>query len=90
MCKVSSIDTGELLPVSDLLNSLPSAERIDGGYRDLESLLLCLAKFYLDTDPYRRVEDKLIWLGSEVEHFRVAMVVMEHHSGNGMSQCRGY
>ena len=73
MSKVNSIDIGELLPVSDLLNVLPSAERVDGGYRDLESLLLCLAKFYLDTDPYRRVEDKLIWFGSEVGHFRVAI-----------------
>ncbi len=74
MSKVNSIDIGELLPVSDLLsNALPSDDIVDGKYRDLESLLLSIAKFYFDTDPYRKAEDKLRWFGSEVGHFRVAV-----------------
>ena len=74
MSKVNSIDIGELLPVSDLLsNALAPEDRVDGKYRDLESLLLSLAKFYFDTDPYRKAEDKLRWFGSEVGHFRVAV-----------------
>ena len=55
MSKVNSIDIGELLPVNDLLsNALTPEDRVDGKYRDLESLLLSLAKFYFDTDPYRK------------------------------------
>ena len=74
MSRVNSIDMGELLPVSDLLsNALTSEDRVDGKYRDLESLLLSLAKFYFDTDPYRKAEDKLRWFGSEVGHFRVTV-----------------
>lgn len=74
MDKVSSIDIGELLPVNDLLsNNLPLSEHVDGVYRNLETLLLSLAKFYLDTDPFRKADEKLRWFGSEVGHFRVAV-----------------
>ena len=41
MSKVSSIDIGELLPVSDQpSDDLPLNESIDGVYRDVESSLL--------------------------------------------------
>ena len=74
MSKVNCIDIGKLLPVSDLLsNALTSGDRVDGKYRDLETLLLSLAKLYFDADPYSKAEDKLRWFGSEVRHFRVVV-----------------
>ena len=73
MCKVNNIDIGELLPVSNLLPNLHAENNVDGVYRDVESLLISLAKFYLETDQYRKPEDKLRWFGSEFGHFRVAV-----------------
>ena len=91
MSKVNSIDIGELLPVSDLLsNALTPEDRVDGKYRDLESLLLSLAKFYFDTDLYRKAEDKLRWFGSEVGHFNVAVGGDGAPFGKWMSQCHGW
>ena len=34
-------------------------------YRELESILLTLSKFYLETDPIRKDSEKLIWFGEK-------------------------
>ena len=70
---VNNVDIGELLPVANLCSHLPSEDKVDGVYRNLETLLVSLAKFYLDTDCYRKPEDRLRWFGGEFGHFRVAV-----------------
>lgn len=70
---VRNIDIGELLPITNLCSDLTSDDKVDGVYRNLETLLVSLAKFYLDTNCYRKQEDRLRWFGGEVGHFRVAV-----------------
>ena len=72
MVNVNNIDIGELLPASNFsFLSLTEGQKIYDVYRDLEALLVALAKFYLDTDQYRDEENKLRWFGSkEVGHLR--------------------
>jgi hypothetical protein len=71
---VNDIDIGELLPIANLCRHLPSEDKVDGVYRNLETLLVSLAKFYLDTNCYRKPErDRLRWFGGDVGHFRVAI-----------------
>ena len=59
----NNIDIGELLPVANLCRHLPSEDRVD----------VSLAKFDLDTNCYRKPEERLRWFGGDVGHFRVAV-----------------
>jgi len=49
MQNISQIDIGELISVRDTLcATLPQEQRVAGVYRDLETMLLTLSKFYLE------------------------------------------
>ena len=52
--------------------TLPQEQRVAGVYRDLETMLLTLSKFYLETDPIRKESEKLVWFG-EKGAFKVAV-----------------
>lgn len=67
--KVNEIDIGELLSVRDLLCSdLPEALKVDGVYRNLESMLLSLAQFYLEVDTFRKEDDRHLENGMNLFH----------------------
>ena len=73
MQNISQIDIGELISVRDTLcATLPQEQRVAGVYRDLETMLLTLSKFYLETDPIRKESEKLVWFG-EKGAFKVAV-----------------
>ena len=57
MHNIAQIDIGELISVKE--------QRVDGVYRELESMLLTLSRFYLKTDPIRKDSEKLIWFGEK-------------------------
>ena len=66
MHNIAQIDIGELISVRDTLcATLPPEQRVAGMYRELETLLLTLSKFYLETDPIRKDSEKLIWFGEK-------------------------
>ena len=44
-----------------------------GVYRNLENFLLLLAKFYFETDQYRKPGDKLVWFSEREGAFKVAI-----------------
>ena len=73
MHKIAEIDIGELISVRDTLcANLPLDEKVVGVYRDLETMLLSLSKFYLESDPLRKESEKLTWF-SEKGAFKVAI-----------------
>jgi hypothetical protein len=76
----NNIDIGELLPVANLCRHLPSEDRVD----------VSLAKFDLDTNCYRKPEERLRWFGGDVGHFRVAVGGDGGHLASGMNQCHGW
>ena len=66
MHNIAQIDIGELISVRDTLcATLPPEQRVAGVYRELETMLLSLSKFYLETDPIRKDSEKLIWFGEK-------------------------
>lgn len=66
MQNISQIDIGELISVKDTLcATLPQEQRVAGVHRDLETMLLTLSKFSLETDPIRKESEKLIWFGEK-------------------------
>ena len=53
MSYIKSIDTGKLYSVrDDFCDDIEESEKVNGCYRDIEELLLMLAKFYLSNDLY--------------------------------------
>ena len=68
---INNVDIGELIPVGNLCKGIQMD--VDGVYRNIETLLVLLAKFYLDTNCYRKPDGRLKWFGGEVGHFRVAV-----------------
>ena len=74
MKKVGQIDIGELISLRETLCvSLPEHKKIDGQYRNIENLLIVLAKFYLETEPFRKPNDKLVWFGEREGSFKLAI-----------------
>ena len=74
MQRANSIDIGKPFSVRETLRSnLPAEKRVDGVYRDLESMLLSLAGFYLPTDPFRKEGEKIRWFGAAKGNFKVAL-----------------
>jgi hypothetical protein len=72
--KVNEVDIGELLSIGDTLcGDLTEESKVDVVYRNLESMLLSLAKLYLEVDSLRKEDDRLTWLGGDVGHFKVAI-----------------
>lgn len=55
------MDVGEVYSVRDTLcyDHAPD-QNVDGVYRNLENCLLMLAKFYFETDQFRKPGDKLV------------------------------
>ena len=53
--------------------ALPAEKRVDGVYRDLESIPLSMAEFYLQTDPFRKEGKKLRWFGAAKGNFKAAL-----------------
>ena len=52
---------GEVYSIRETLcRDLPPDQQVDGAYRNLENFLLLLAKFYFETDQYRKPGDKLV------------------------------
>lgn len=69
--KITEIDVGEVYSVRDTLcHDLPPHQKVDGVYRNLENCLLMLAKFYFETDQFRKPGDKLVWFGEEEGAFK--------------------
>ena len=72
--KITEIDVGEVYSVMDTLcHDLPTDQNVDGVYRNLENCLLVLAKFYFETDQFRKPGDKLVWFGEEEGAFKVVI-----------------
>ena len=70
---ITSIDIGQLYSVRETLcQGLAEEEKVDGMYREINQLLLHLAKFYLCQSRY-----KLKWFGGKVKTFHVSL------GGNG-------
>lgn len=46
---------------------------MDGVFRNLESMLVSVAQFYLELDTFRKEDDRLTWLGGEVGDFKVVI-----------------
>ena len=66
---IKSIDIGQLYSVRDTLcYDLEEEEKADGMYREVEQLLLSLAKFYLSKSRYQ-----LIWFQGQVNTFHVSL-----------------
>ena len=74
VAKITEIDVGEVHSVRDTLcHDLPPDQKVHGVYRNLENCLLMLAKFYFETDQFRKPGDKLVWFGEEEGAFKVAI-----------------
>ena len=66
MHNIPQVDIGELICVRDTLcTTLPPEKRVAGVYRELETMLLNLSKFYLEKDPIRKDSEKLIWFSEK-------------------------
>lgn len=74
MNKIEELDMGEVISLRETLcHNLPVDQQVDGVYRNLESFLLMLCKFYFVTDEYRKDSDKLTWFGEREGTFKVAI-----------------
>ncbi|CAH3038070.1 unnamed protein product, partial [Porites lobata] len=74
MKKIEEIDVGEFYSIRETLcHDLPPDQQVDGVYRNLENFLLLLAKFYFETDQYRKPGDKLVWFSEREGAFKVAI-----------------
>ena len=72
--KIQEIDIGEIINLRDsICIDLSEDEQVDGVYRDLEQLLLALNKFYIQTNDFRKEDDKLVWFGQNKGSFKVAI-----------------
>lgn len=61
---IKEINVGEVYSIRETLcRDLPPDQQVDGVYRNLENFLLLLAKFYFETDQYRKPGD-ISWCGS--------------------------
>ena len=81
---INNVDIGKLIPVGNLCKGVQMD--VGGVYRNIETLLVSLAKFYLDTNCYRKPD------GLEVKLLisELLLVVMVHHLASGMSWCHGW
>ena len=71
--KIAENDIGGLISVRETLcPTLPPEQKVAGVYRDLEKMLLILSKFYLETDPMRKDDERLSWFGKTCA-FKVAI-----------------
>ena len=53
MHKIEEINVGETLSVRETLcTTLPRDQRVDGVYRDLETMLIMLSQFYFETNEF--------------------------------------
>ena len=74
MHKIQEINVGETFSVrKTLCTTLPADEKVDGVYRDLETMLIMLSKFYFETDEFRKENDKLHWCDDQEGSFKVAI-----------------
>ena len=74
MKKIEEIDVGEFYSIREtLFHDLPPDQQVDRVYRNLENFLLLLAKFYFETDQYRKPGDKLVWFSEREGAFKVAI-----------------
>ena len=74
MHKIEEINVGETLSVRETLcTTLPRDQRVDGVYRDLETMLIMLSQFYFETNEFRKDNDKLNWFGHKEGSFKVAI-----------------
>lgn len=72
--RVQQLDIGIVFDLQETICvDLPDDEKVNGVFRDLEQLLLALAKFYLETDGYRSDDGKLEWFGERIGSFKVAI-----------------
>lgn len=86
MKKNEEINVGEVYSIRETLcRDLPPDQQVDEVYRNLENFLLLLAKFYSETDQYRKPGDKLVWFSKR----EGACKVMGPLLGNGINLCRG-
>lgn len=70
--RINEIDMGVLYDVRETLcDGLDEESKIDGKYRDLQELLILMAKFYLTVNKQRK--DKLDWFGEWEGSFKVAI-----------------
>lgn len=64
--KIAEIHIGELISVRETLcATLPPEQKVAGVYRGLEKMLLILSKFYLETDPMRKDDERLSWFSKK-------------------------
>ncbi|KXJ11621.1 hypothetical protein AC249_AIPGENE15220 [Exaiptasia diaphana] len=72
---ISSLDIGTLFEISDYCYDLPDDEKVDRKYRDLEDLLLRIAKMYLYIEENFDCDEEplLHWFGNERGTFKVAL-----------------
>ncbi|KAJ7361954.1 hypothetical protein OS493_014602 [Desmophyllum pertusum] len=74
MQKIAEINVGETISVRDTLcSTLPMDQKVDGVYRDLETMLITLSQFYFERDGFRKDNDKLNWFGEKEGTFKVAI-----------------
>lgn len=72
--RIQQLDIGKVISLSETICiDLPEDEKVNGVFRDLEQLLLALSKFYIETDPFRKESDQLIWFGERKGSFKVAL-----------------
>lgn len=71
---ISSLDIGTLHDMSKYCNDLPDSEQVEGKFRDLEDLLLRIAKMYLTIENNFEFEEQLLeWFGEEKGSFKVTL-----------------
>ena len=72
---VKSLDIGELHNMSVFCSDLDDDEKVEGKFRDIEDLLLRMAKMYLyiDANYHNKDEPLLNWFGGQKGHFKVAI-----------------
>ena len=90
--RIQQLDIGTIFCLSETICvDLSEDEKVNGVFRDLEQLLPALSKFYLETDSFRKENNKLVWFGEREGSFKVAIGGdMVHLLANGMNQCHGW
>ena len=70
--RINEIDMGMLYDVrGTLCGGLDEESKVNGKYRDLQELLILMAKFYLTVNKQRK--DKVDWFGEREGSFKVAI-----------------
>lgn len=73
MKKIEEINLGEVYSIRETLCRDLPPDQVDRVYRNLENFVLLLARFYFETDQYRKPGDKLVWYSEREGAFKVAI-----------------